>query len=64
MEFCRFRDFAVPHLGLSTCHPPIPEMRTICLWDSNFRASHQALCVKHNGFLPIPFNLVARLSPA
>jgi hypothetical protein len=40
MEFCRFRDFAVPVLGLSTRHPSIHEMRAIRLVVSGFRAPH------------------------
>src|SRR2546421_12575823 len=40
MEFCRFRDFAVPLLGLSTRHPSIHEMRAIQLVDSSFRAPY------------------------
>jgi hypothetical protein len=40
MEFCRFRDFAVPLLGLSTRHPFIHEMRATQLVDSSFRAPH------------------------
>jgi hypothetical protein len=40
MEFCRFRDFAVPLLGLSTRHPSIHEMRATQLVDSSFRAPH------------------------
>jgi len=40
MEFCRFRDFAVPLLGLSTRHPSIHEMRVTQLVDSIFRAPH------------------------
>jgi hypothetical protein len=40
MEFCRFRDFAVPLLGLSTRHPSIHEMRAIQLVDSRFRAPY------------------------
>ena len=40
MEFCRFRDFAVPLLGLSTRHPSIHEMRVTRLVDSSFRAPH------------------------
>jgi hypothetical protein len=39
-EFCRFRDFAVPLLGLSTRHPSIHEMRATQLLDSSFRAPH------------------------
>jgi hypothetical protein len=38
MELCRFRDFAVPLLGLSTRHPSIDEMHATRLMDSNFRA--------------------------
>jgi hypothetical protein len=38
MEFCRFRDFVVPLLGLSTRHPSIHEMRATRLVDSSFRA--------------------------
>jgi hypothetical protein len=40
MEFCRFRDFAVPLLGLSTGHPSIHEIRATRLVDSSFRAPH------------------------
>jgi hypothetical protein len=40
MEFCRFRDFAVPLLGLSPRHPSIHGMRTTGLVDSSFRAPH------------------------
>jgi hypothetical protein len=40
MEFCRFRDFAVPLLGLSTRHPSIYEMRVTQLVDSISRAPH------------------------
>jgi hypothetical protein len=40
MKFCRFRDFAVPLLGLSTHHPSIREMRATQLVDSTFRAPH------------------------
>ena len=40
MEFCRFRDFAVPLLGLSTRHPSIHVMRATQLVDSSFRAPH------------------------
>jgi predicted deacylase len=40
MEFCRFRDFVVPHLGLSTRHPSIHEMHATRLVDSSFRAPH------------------------
>jgi len=40
MEFCRFRDFAVPLLGLSTRHPSIHEMRVTQLVDSISRAPH------------------------
>src|SRR4029453_10428155 len=40
MKFCRFRDFAVPLLGLSTCHPSIHEMPATLLVDSSFRAPH------------------------
>jgi hypothetical protein len=42
MEFCRFRDFAVPLLGLSTRDPSIHEMRTTRLMDSSFRPPHLA----------------------
>jgi hypothetical protein len=40
MEFCRFRDFAVPLLGLSTHNPSIHQMRATRLVDSSFRAPH------------------------
>src|SRR5262245_38278382 len=40
MEFCRFRDFAVPLLGLSTRHPSIHEMRATHLVDSSFRVPY------------------------
>ena len=40
MEFCRFRDFAVPRLGLSIRHLSTREMRATQLVDSSFRASH------------------------
>jgi hypothetical protein len=40
MEFCRFRDFAVPLLGLSTRDPSIHEMRATRLVDSSFGAPH------------------------
>src|SRR5215468_3158559 len=40
MEFFRFRDFAVPLLGLSTRHPSIDEMRATPLADSCFRTPH------------------------
>jgi hypothetical protein len=40
MEFCRFRDFAIPLLGLSPRHPSIHEMRATRLVDSSFRAPH------------------------
>jgi hypothetical protein len=40
MELYRFRDFAVPLLGLSTRHPSINEMRFTRLVDSSFRAPH------------------------
>src|SRR6266566_440947 len=40
MEFCRFRDFAVPLLGLSTRHTSIHEMHAIQLVDSSSRAPH------------------------
>jgi hypothetical protein len=36
MEFCRFRDFVVPLLGLSTRDPSIHEMRATRLVDSSF----------------------------
>jgi hypothetical protein len=49
MEFCRFRDFAVPLLGLSTHHPSIHEMRATRLVDSSFRAPH--LPRRRNAFL-------------
>ena len=39
MEFCCFRDFAVPLLGLSTRYPSIHEMRVTQLVDS-ILASH------------------------
>ena len=39
-EFCRFRDVAVPLLGLSTRHPSIHVMRATRLVDSSFRALH------------------------
>ena len=38
MGLCRFRDFAVPLLGLSTRDPSIDEMRATRLVDSSFRA--------------------------
>jgi len=40
MEFCHFRDFAVPLLGLSTRYPSIHEMRVTQLLDSISRAPH------------------------
>ena len=40
MKFCRFRDFAVPVLGLSPRHPSIHEMGATLLVDSSFRAPH------------------------
>jgi len=40
IELCRFRDFAVPLLGLSTRYPSIHEMRVARLVDSSFRAPH------------------------
>jgi hypothetical protein len=40
MQFYRFRDFAVPLLGLSTRHPSIHEMRVTQLVDSVSRAPH------------------------
>jgi hypothetical protein len=40
MEFCHFRDFAIPLLGFSTRHPSIHEMRATRLVDSSFRAPH------------------------
>jgi hypothetical protein len=40
MEFCRFRDFGVPVLGLSTSDPSIHEMHATRLVDSSFPAPH------------------------
>ena len=40
MEFCRFRDFGVPLLGLPTRHPSIHAMRATRVVDSSFRAPH------------------------
>jgi hypothetical protein len=39
-DFCRFRDFAVPLLGLSTRHPSIHEMHATQLVDSSSRTPH------------------------
>jgi len=39
-EFCRFRDFVVPLLGLSTRHTSIHEMHATQLVDSSFRAPY------------------------
>jgi hypothetical protein len=40
MQFYRFRDFAVPLLGLSTRHPSIHEMRETQMVDSISHAPH------------------------
>jgi hypothetical protein len=40
MELYRFRDSAVPFLGLSTRHPSINEMRSTRLVNSSFRGPH------------------------
>jgi hypothetical protein len=62
MEFCRFRDFAVPLLGLLTHHPSVHEIHATRLVDSSFRASHvpdaarTRLCLRTDDFtIGVPF---------